>query len=107
MFRTAPTSSAAPPTATLVPVGVLERTQHRLRTESRERLPAEEASRVVREEIRRHNDVAAARGLAVVEDEQGCEREILARLLGYGPLQPYLDDPTVEELWINAPDGAF
>jgi pilus assembly protein CpaF len=26
---------------------------------------------------------------------------------GYGPLQPYLDDPTVEELWINAPDRIF
>lgn len=110
MFRAAPATvvAAAPaPTATIVPTGVLERTQHRLRTEASDRLPAEEAARVAREEIRRHNDIAAARGLTVVEDEQGCEREILARVLGYGPLQPYLDDPTVEELWINAPDRVF
>ena len=34
-------------------------------------------------------------------------REVLAAVAGYGPLQPYLDDPTVEELWINAPDRIF
>ena len=36
-----------------------------------------------------------------------CVREVLAAVAGYGPLQPYLDDPTVEELWINAPDRIF
>ena len=25
-------------------------------------------------------------------------------LCGYGPLQPYLDDEEVEEIWINSPD---
>ena len=29
---------------------------------------------------------------------------MLAAVAGYGPLQAYLDDPTVEELWIHAPD---
>ena len=27
--------------------------------------------------------------------------------LGLGPLQPYLDDPTVEEVWINEPGRVF
>jgi len=26
---------------------------------------------------------------------------------GFGPLQPYLDDPEVEEIWINAPQQVF
>jgi pilus assembly protein CpaF len=26
---------------------------------------------------------------------------------GFGPLQPYLDDPTVEEIWINEPSKVF
>ena len=26
---------------------------------------------------------------------------------GFGPLQPYLDDPTVEEIWINEPGRVF
>lgn len=34
-------------------------------------------------------------------------RDVLAAVAGYGPLQAYLDDPTVEELWINAPDRIF
>ncbi len=42
-----------------------------------------------------------------VDDESACVREVLASVAGYGPLQPYLDDPTVEELWINAPDRIF
>jgi pilus assembly protein CpaF len=32
---------------------------------------------------------------------------VVASLTGYGPLQPYLDDPEVEEVWINAPDRVF
>ena len=64
-------------------------------------------TRIVRAEVRRHNDFALARGLAPVDDEASCVREVLAAVAGYGPLQPYLDDPTVEELWINAPDRIF
>lgn len=33
--------------------------------------------------------------------------EVKASVIGYGPLQPYFDDPTVEEIWINAPDRIF
>src|SRR4051812_47707112 len=58
-------------------------------------------------EVRRHNDFALARGLAPVDDDTACVREVLASVAGYGPLQPYLDDPEVEELWINAPDRIF
>ena len=29
--------------------------------------------------------------------------ELVARVSGFGPLQPFLDDPTVEEIWINDP----
>jgi len=32
---------------------------------------------------------------------------VKATVIGYGPLQPYFDDPTVEEIWINAPDRVF
>jgi pilus assembly protein CpaF len=65
------------------------------------------AMRIAWAEVRRHNDFALARGLAPADDEQACVREVLAAVAGYGPLQPYLDDPTVEELWINAPDRIF
>jgi pilus assembly protein CpaF len=29
--------------------------------------------------------------------------ELVARVSGFGALQPYLDDPDVEEIWINDP----
>lgn len=33
--------------------------------------------------------------------------EIAADLAGYGPLQRYFDDPTIEEIWINNPGRVF
>jgi pilus assembly protein CpaF len=33
--------------------------------------------------------------------------QILADVSGFGPLQQYLDDDTVEEVWINQPDRVF
>ena len=35
------------------------------------------------------------------------ERRIVDSSAGLGPLQPYFDDPTVEELWINEPGRVF
>lgn len=65
------------------------------------------AAQIARDRVRRHNDYALARGLALIDDESRCVRDVLARVAGYGPLQAYLDDPTVEEIWINAPDRIF
>jgi len=91
---------------TLAPaVVVAERVRERLRAERTD--PArnlELATQIVRAEVRRHNDFALARGLSVVDDEPACVREVLAAVAGFGPLQPYLEDPTIEEVWLNAPD---
>lgn len=95
---------AAPAAAALV----AERVRERLRAELAD--PArnpELAKQITRAEVRRHNDFALSRGLAPVDDEAACVREVLAAVAGYGPLQAYLDDPTVEELWINAPNRIF
>ena len=35
------------------------------------------------------------------------EDELRDVLIGFGPLQPFLDDPTVEEVWINEPSRVF
>lgn len=32
---------------------------------------------------------------------------MIAEISGIGPLQPFLDDPTVEEIWINSPSRVF
>lgn len=97
-------SPSAAPVATIV----AERVRERLRAErSDPSRDPEFAAQIARAEVRRHNDYALARGLSPVDDESACVRDVLASVVGYGPLQPYLDDPTVEELWINAPDRIF
>lgn len=96
-----------PPAASVASV-VAERVRERLRAErSDPTRDPEFAAQIARAEVRRHNDFALARGLSPVDDETACVREVLAAVAGFGPLQAYLDDPTVEELWINAPDRIF
>lgn len=96
-------SSPAAPVAV-----VAQRVRERLRADQLD--PTREPERVtaiVRAEVRRYDDFALARGATPVDDEAVCVREVLAAVAGYGPLQAYLDDPSVEELWINAPDRIF
>lgn len=100
--------SAVAASTTVPAVLVAERVRERLREERAD--PARDpelAANVARVEVRRHNDFALARGLAAIDDEAACVREVLAAVSGFGPLQPYLDDPTIEEIWINAPDRIF
>ena len=42
-----------------------------------------------------------------VGDPEGTVEELVARLSGFGAIQAYLDDPTVEEVWINDPSRVF
>lgn len=40
-------------------------------------------------------------------DRAGAARHVFDALAGFGPLQKYFDDPTVEEIWINQPGRVF
>ncbi len=42
-----------------------------------------------------------------VEDRAVLRKSVLDRVAGLGPLQPLLDDPEVEEVWINGPGNVF
>jgi pilus assembly protein CpaF len=65
------------------------------------------ASRYAAEEVRRYSERALAGQHAPLVDERDAAREVVASITGYGPLQPFFDDPTVEEIWINAPTRVF
>ncbi|WEK14636.1 MAG: ATPase, T2SS/T4P/T4SS family [Candidatus Microbacterium phytovorans] len=95
-------------TADAVTLEVAARVRDRLRAEQIEpsRNPAR-AAQLVTAEVRRHNDFAPARGDALILDEEAVTREVLAVIAGLGPLQHLLEDPSVEEIWINAPDRVF
>ena len=40
-------------------------------------------------------------------DRHQAQRTVSESVSGFGPLQPYLDDPEVEEIWINEPSKVF
>ena len=39
--------------------------------------------------------------LPPILDTESVVRDVLDRVAGYGPLQRWLDDPGVEEIWVN------
>lgn len=87
---------------------VAERVRRRLRLENTD--PAahpDEARRIAQVEVRRHNDLALQRGDAMIDDEAALVRDVLASVSGFGVLQPLLDDPEIEEIWLNGPDRVF
>ena len=84
---------------------VAERVRLRLRAEGTDpSVDADAARHVALAEVRRFNDAALSRGEPMIDDEIGCVRDVLAAVSGFGVLQPLLDDPTIEEVWLNGPD---
>jgi pilus assembly protein CpaF len=65
------------------------------------------ADRFVNDEVRRYSERALGGAIPLLEDEAGAASEVLATLTGFGVLQPYLDDPSIEEIWINGPNKIF
>ena len=61
----------------------------------------------VRDEVQRYSERALGGSLPLLVDEAATLRQVVATLTGFGPLQPYLDDPEVEEIWINGPQLVF
>lgn len=87
---------------------VADRVRQRLRSEQIDPASApDESLRIARAEVRRHNDLALSRGGEVIDDEHECIRDVLASVSGFGALQPLLDDPEIEEIWLNGPDRIF
>ncbi|PJI94551.1 CpaF family protein [Luteimicrobium subarcticum] len=53
-------------------------------------------------------DARAVRGLVpTLTDPAAVAQHVLDAVAGFGPLQPYLDDPDVEEVWVNGPAQVF
>jgi pilus assembly protein CpaF len=63
--------------------------------------------RLVDEVIADYDDRTLTSALPALPDLRGAARRVYDAVAGFGPLQAYLDDPTVEELWINDPGRVF
>jgi len=90
---------------------IIERVRERIRGDQtvlggRAVIP-DDVRRLALAEIRRHNDYALARGSHTVDDLDAAARDVVAAVAGYGPLQPLLDDASVEEIWLNASSEVF
>jgi pilus assembly protein CpaF len=53
--------------------------------------------------VRAHDDRSLTGAVAPVSDVDTLVGELVARVSGFGPLQPFLDDPTVEEFRSHPP----
>lgn len=72
--------------------------------------PSTEVERVrafARIAVREHDQRSLSGVVRPVEDPERTIDQLVARVAGFGPLQPHLDDPTVEEIWINEPHRVF
>lgn len=57
--------------------------------------------------VQDHDQRSLTGAVAPVSDHDLIIEELIARVSGFGPLQRYLDDPSVEEVWINDPSRVF
>lgn len=58
---------------------------------------------LVREAVADYETRSALGAVAPLADPTAAGRAVVDSVAGLGPLQPYLDDPEIEEIWINAP----
>ncbi len=91
-----------------VTVILAEQVRERIRDEGVD--PQSQATRVrsIAESVARAYDQRSLTGAVdPVDDLGGLVDELVARVCGFGALQQYLADPSVEEVWINDPSRVF
>jgi pilus assembly protein CpaF len=64
-------------------------------------------ARLIDEVLDAYRDRSVSTPLPSLGDAVAVSRAVHDDLAGFGPLQTLLDDPGVEEIWINAPDRVF
>jgi pilus assembly protein CpaF len=62
---------------------------------------------LVDEVVSHYEERAVGGALPELQDRALASRQVFDAVAGLGPLQPYLDDPEVEEVWINDPGRVF
>ncbi len=62
---------------------------------------------LVHEVLADYDERTLSGALPAIGDQSTAARAVFDAVAGYGPLQVFLDDPEVEELWINEPGRVF
>ncbi len=63
--------------------------------------------RLVEEVVAEYDERSFASTLPPLVDPRQAAQSVFDAAAGFGPLRRYLDDPSVEELWINEPGRVF
>jgi pilus assembly protein CpaF len=63
--------------------------------------------RLVDEVIAEYDERTLTSALPPLVDRREVARSVYDAVAGFGPLQAYLDDPSIEEIWLNAPGRVF
>ena len=58
---------------------------------------------LVRDVVSDYSERSLTSALPPIGDADAVVRDVLDRVAGFGPLQRWLDDPEVEEIWVNEP----
>lgn len=66
-----------------------------------------EVARLVDAVLEEYDAGLSGNGFPPIKDRDGVRRTVVDRIAGLGPLQPLMDDPDVEEIWINDPGKVF
>ena len=62
---------------------------------------------LVRDVVAEYSERSLNSALPPIGDAESIVRDVLDRVAGFGPLQRYLDDPEIEEIWVNEPGRVF
>lgn len=62
---------------------------------------------VIKDVIADYDERTLKGNLPVLSNPEEAFQSILDDVAGFGTLQKYLDDPDIEEIWINGPQGVF
>ena len=68
---------------------------------------APQIRRLVDEVVADYDDRSLNGSLPPLHDAAGVARQVYDAVAGFGPLQRFLDDPAVEEIWLNGPQRVF
>jgi len=70
-------------------------------------LTASEMQQLIATEVTHYAERSHARGVPGIGDIDAAVRAVADQVAGYGALQPLLEDPEIEEIWINSPERIF
>jgi len=85
-----------------------EQVRSRVREEGIDPVRESTVVRQIAEDVARAHDERSLTGaVAPLDDLLRVVGDLVSSVSGFGPLQAYLDDPTVEEIWVNEPSRVF